>query len=85
LGGKGLLRISLRVDVEDDGVRFGDWLVSLVPAEFGDAVPSLESPFFLLDLLESLPPARERTLWLKRFIFEDDSFAVMWGGVTRPT
>ena len=46
--------MSLRVDVEDDGVRFGDWLASLVPAEFGDAVPSLES-FFLLDLFESLP------------------------------
>jgi hypothetical protein len=58
LGGSGLLRISLRVDVEDEGVRFGDWLVSLLPAEFGDAVPSLES-FFLVDLLESLPPALE--------------------------
>jgi hypothetical protein len=52
LGGSGLLRISLRVEVEDDGVKTGDWLV--LAAAFGDAVPSLESLFFLEDLL-SLP------------------------------
>lgn len=70
LGGRGLLRISLRVDVEDEGVRFGDWLVSLVPAEFGDAVPSLES-FFLVDLLESLPPALES--WKRVSLSSDEA------------
>jgi hypothetical protein len=69
LVGNGLLRISLRVEVEDDGVKTGDWFVA---AAFGDAVPSLESLFFLEDLL-SLP--RERTLAPKRFIFEDNSFS----------
>jgi len=54
LGGSGLLRMSLRVEVEDDGVKTGDWLESLAAA-FGDAAPSFESLFFLEDLLESLP------------------------------
>lgn len=51
-GGRGLLRISLRVEVDEDGVRTGDWFASL---DTGDWVPSLESLFFLEDLLESLP------------------------------
>ena len=87
LGGSGLLRISFRVEVEDDGVMTGDWLVA---AAFGEAVPSLESLFFLEDLL-SLPrescaergqqdaqcfcPDRLTTLAPKRFIFEDNSFS----------
>ena len=55
-GGRGLLRISLRVEVDEDGVRTGDWLDSLDgPMETGDWAPSLESLFFLEDLLESLP------------------------------
>lgn len=44
--------MSLRVDVEDEGVSTGDWLES---RDEGDAVPSLESLFFLDDLLESFP------------------------------
>jgi len=56
LGGKGLLRMSLSVDVDDDGVRTGDWLASLEElAELGEAVPSFESLFFLEDLFGSLP------------------------------
>lgn len=56
LGGKGLLRISLREGLEDDGVRTGDWLDSLNdPIDEGDAVPSLGSLFFLEDLFGSLP------------------------------
>lgn len=51
--GRGLLRLSLSVDVEDEGVRTGDWLE--VSREDGDAVPSLESLFFLEVLLGSLP------------------------------
>ena len=50
--GSGLFRGSFRVDVEDVGVRTGDWLES---RDEGDAVPSLESLFFLEDLLESFP------------------------------
>jgi hypothetical protein len=46
--------MSFRVDVEEDGVKTGDWVESLAEA-FGDAVPSFESLFFLEDLLESLP------------------------------
>jgi hypothetical protein len=46
--------MSLRVDVEDDGVKTGDWLESLAAA-FGDAAPSFASLFFLEDLLESFP------------------------------
>jgi hypothetical protein len=56
LGGSGLLRISFKVEVEEDGVKTGDWLESLADA-FGDAVPSLLSLFFLEDLLASLPRA----------------------------
>ncbi len=48
-----MLRMSFRVEVEEDGVRTGDWVASLAAA-FGDAVPSFGSLFFL-DLLESLP------------------------------
>ena len=51
-GGRGLLRMSLTVEVDEEGVRTGDWLDSL---ETGDWVPSLESLFFLEDLPESLP------------------------------
>lgn len=46
--------MSFRVEVEEDGVKTGDWVESLAEA-FGDAVPSFESLFFLEDLLESLP------------------------------
>lgn len=53
LGGSGLLRISLSVEDDEDGVRTGDWLVG--SREDGDDVPSLESLFFLEDLLASLP------------------------------
>lgn len=54
-GGKGLFRISFRVDVDEDGVRTGDWLDSLDdPTEDGDEVPSFPS-FFLDALLGSLP------------------------------
>jgi hypothetical protein len=59
-----LFLMSLRVDVDEVGVRTGDW-VSRDPPE-GDDVPSLESLFFLEDFASLLP--RERTLWLKRFI-----------------
>jgi len=57
LGGRGLFRMSFRVDEEDEGVRTGDWLAASLdePREDGDAVPSLESLFFLDDLLGSLP------------------------------
>lgn len=47
--------MSLRVEDEEVGVRTGDW-----PEESrdeGDDVPSLESLFFLEDLLASLPRA----------------------------
>lgn len=71
--------MSLSVDVEDDGVRTGDWLES---RDEGDAVPSLESLFFLDDLLESFP--RERTLWLKRFILSDNSVTVGGGRIETP-
>lgn len=54
MGGSGLLRMSFRVDEEEEGVRTGDWLASR-DAAFGEAVPSFESLFFLEDLLESLP------------------------------
>lgn len=56
-GGNGLLRMSFSVDDDDDGVRTGDWLgASLVePMDDGEAVPSLESLFFLDDLFGSLP------------------------------
>lgn len=47
-----MLRGSLRVDVEDDGVRTGDWLES---RDEGDEVPSLESLLFLEDFAASLP------------------------------
>ena len=51
-----MLRISFRVEVDEEGVSTGDWLDSRPePVELGDAVPSLESLFFLEDLLESLP------------------------------
>lgn len=72
MGGRGLLRGSFRVEVDEEGVKTGDWFASLL---FGEAVPSFESLFFLEDLLESLSLPRERTLWLKRFIFEDNSFS----------
>lgn len=49
---RGLPRASLSVDVEEVGVKFGDWLAS---RDEGDAVPSLDSLFFLEDLLGSLP------------------------------
>lgn len=49
-----MLRMSFRVEVEDDGVKTGDWVESF-EAAFGDAVPSFESLFFLEDLFESLP------------------------------
>lgn len=50
-----LLRISFRVDVDEEGVKTGDWLASLEElAEFGDAVPSFPSFLFLEDL-GSLP------------------------------
>lgn len=63
--------MSLSVEVEEEGVMLGElWLAAPL---LGDAVPSFES-FFLEDLLESFP--RERTLWLKRFIFEDKCFSV---------
>ncbi len=45
------MRISFRVEEDDDGVRTGDWPASLDPTEFGDAVPSFVSLFFLEDLL----------------------------------
>lgn len=48
-----LLRLSLRVEVDEDGVRTGDWLEE--SRDEGDAVPSLESLFFLEFLLGSLP------------------------------
>lgn len=51
--GRGLLRMSLSVEVEDEGVSTGDELAS---REEGDAVPSLGSLFFLVDLLPSLFP-----------------------------
>lgn len=55
LGGRGLFRVSLRFDAEDEGVIVGDWLeASLDPVLLGEAVPSLES-FFFDDLLESFP------------------------------
>lgn len=51
-----LLRPSLRVEVDDDGVRAGELLDG--SRDDGDAAPSLDSLFFLEDLLGSLP-ARE--------------------------
>lgn len=56
VGGNGLLlRISFKVEVDDEGVKTGDWLASLdeLP-EFGDAVPSFPSFLFLEDF-GSLP------------------------------
>ena len=50
--GPGLVRVSFSVEVDEVGVRFGDWLASL---DEGEAVPSLESLFFFEDLLGSLP------------------------------
>lgn len=56
LGGSGLLRMSLRFEAEEEGVRTGDWVAeSRELAEDGDAVPSLWSLFFLEALLGSLP------------------------------
>ncbi len=52
-GGSGLLRMSLSVEVDEVGVRTGDWLAE--SRDEGDDVPSLESLFFLEDLLASLP------------------------------
>lgn len=52
-GGKGLLRMSFTAVEDDVGVRTGDW-VDGSRAE-GEAVPSLESLFFLEDLVASLP------------------------------
>lgn len=49
----GLPRESFRVDVEDVGVRTGDWFEA--SRDEGEAVPSFESLFFLEDLLGSLP------------------------------
>ena len=57
LGGSGLLRMSFRVEVEDVGVSVGDWVSLLLPE--GDAVPSLESLFFLDDLLSLSPLPRD--------------------------
>ena len=55
LGGRGLFRVSVRFDAEDEGVIVGDWLeASLDAVLLGEAVPSLES-FFFDDLLESFP------------------------------
>lgn len=57
LGGRGLLRMSFNVEVEEDGVRTGDWLAdaSRAAEEFeGEEVPSLESLFFLDALFGSL-------------------------------
>lgn len=55
-GGRGLLRISFTVEVEEEGVRTGDWPAEsrAVLEDEGDAVPSLESLFFLDALLGSL-------------------------------
>lgn len=51
-GGRGLFRMSLSVEVEEEGVMLGElWLAAPL---LGDAVPSFES-FFLEDLLESFP------------------------------
>lgn len=48
LGGNGLLRLSFTsVDVDDEGVRTGDWVASREPCELGEAVPSFASLFFL--------------------------------------
>ena len=49
--------MSLRVELEEEGVRFGDWFESREPDD-GDAVPSLLSLFFL-DLLGSLSFPRD--------------------------
>lgn len=57
LGGSGLLRMSFRVEVEDVGVNVGDWVSLLLPE--GEAVPSLESLFFLDDLLSLSPLPRD--------------------------
>ncbi len=53
-GGKGFILGSLRVDVDDEGVRLGDW-VSRPALDEGEAVPSFGSLFFLDDLLSPLP------------------------------
>ena len=53
-----MLRMSLRLEADDDGVSTGDWLElsrDAPPIDEGDEVPSLESLFFLDDLLGSLP------------------------------
>ena len=54
--GRGLLRASLTVEVEEEGVRTGDWPAEsrAVLDDEGEAVPSLESLFFLDALLGSL-------------------------------
>lgn len=49
-GGRGLFRMSFRVEVEDEGVMVGEFWVPLL----GEELPSLES-FFLEDLLDSFP------------------------------
>lgn len=51
LGGRGLFRMSLTVDEEDEGVTAGDWLWGSL---LGEAVPSFGS-FFLDVLLGSFP------------------------------
>lgn len=65
-----MLRGSLRVDVEDDGVRTGDWLAS---RDEGDEVPSLESLLFLEDFAASLP---RESLWLNRFIMACEAISI---------
>jgi len=47
------LRLSFRVEEDEDGVNTGDWFDSLEPREFGDDVPSFVS-FFLEDLFPLL-------------------------------
>lgn len=54
----------LSVEVEDEGVRTGDW-VSREPPE-GDAVPSLESLFFFDDFVSPFPLCS--ILWPNRFM-----------------
>ena len=49
-----MLRLSFRVEEEEDGVNTGDWFDSLEPREFGDDVPSFVSLFFLEDLFPLL-------------------------------
>lgn len=69
-----MFRMSLRVDVDDDGVSTGDWLDE--SRDEGDEVPSLESLFFLEDLPASLPRESYRRGRLS---------AVLHGPATRAT